>query len=162
MAYDGEVTRFGVTPVPVDDWSSNSADSGVEIDEEGSGSWWESLSVGEIALIAMLSLLIFLLSMVIVGRLRKSNFDPLEHATPNWELQVEDWGGDNYAATMEPEINFEETLMPAATSIRETPPPSSISSTRVPDEDLESLAGDLLDNPASNGSDDPFDLDDLL
>jgi len=162
VAYDGEVTRFGVTPVPVGDWSSNSVDSGVEIDEEGSGSWWESLSVGEIALIAMLSLLIFLLSMVIVGRLRKSNFDPLEHATPNWELQVEDWGEDNYAATMEPEINFEETLMPAATTIRETPPPSSISSTRVPDNDLESLAGDLLDNPASNSSDDPFDLDDLL
>ena len=120
------------------------------------------MSVGEIALIAMLSLLILLLSMVIVGRLRKSNFDPLEHATPNWELQVEDWGGDNYATTMEPEVDFESTLMPAATTIRDTPAPSRTSPSRVPDGDLESLADDLLDSPASKSSDDPFDLDDLL
>jgi len=159
VAFDGEVTRFGVTPVAVQDWSSDSLGSDVEIDEEGSGDWWNQLSPMEMALMAVLTLMILLLSMIIVGRLRKPAFDPLQHATPNWELQVEDWGGDNYETTMEPAVNFEDTLMPAATTIREAPPSTS---SPPPMDDLESLAGDLLDASSDTKSDDPFNLDDIL
>ena len=159
VAFDGEVTRFGVTPVAVQDWSSDSLGSDVEIDEEGSGDWWNQLSPMEMALMAVLTLMIILLSMIIVGRLRKPAFDPLQHATPNWELQVEDWGGDNYETTMEPEVNFEDTLMPAATTIREASPSTS---SPPPMDDLESLAGDLLDASPDTKSDDPFNLDDIL
>ncbi len=113
----------------------------------------------EMALMAVLTLMILLLSMIIVGRLRKPAFDPLQHATPNWELQVEDWGGDNYETTMEPAVNFEDTLMPAATTIREAPPSTS---GPPPMDDLESLAGDLLDASSDTKSDDPFNLDDIL
>jgi len=104
--------------------------------------------------------MIILLSMIIVGRLRKPAFDPLNHATPNWELQVDDWGGDNYATTMEPEVNFEDTLIPAATTIRDTTTPTA--SNLPPIDDLESLAGDLLGDSGVKKSDDPFDLDDIL
>ena len=159
VAFDGEVTRFGVTPVAVQDWSSDSQGSAVEIDEEGSGDWWNDLSAMEMALMAVLTLMIILLSMIIVGRLRKPAFDPLQHATPNWELQVEDWGGDNYETTMEPEANFADTLMPAATTIRET---TSSTSSPPPMDDLESLAGDLLGGSVDKKSDDPFNLDDIL
>ena len=162
VAYDGEVTRFGVTPVEVRNWTSDAQgleDSNVE----DSGEWWNELSPMEMALMALLTLMILLLSMIIVGRLRKPSFDPLEHATPNWELQVEDWGGENYATTMEPEVNFADTLVPAATSIRATSPPPSINTpvtTSV--DDLESLAGDLLGESDKKDSVDTSFLDDLL
>ena len=162
VAYDGEVTRFGVTPVEVRNWTSDAQgleDSNVE----DSGEWWNELSPMEMALMALLTLMILLLSMIIVGRLRKPSFDPLEHATPNWELQVEDWGGDNYATTMEPEVNFADTLVPAATSIRATSPPPGINTpvtTSV--DDLESLAGDLLGESDKKDSVDTSFLDDLL
>ena len=42
----------------------------------------------EAALIALLTAMILLLSMVIIGRMRKSNYNPLDYATPNWELQL--------------------------------------------------------------------------
>ena len=160
VAYDGEVTRFGVTPVAVEDWVPGTDNSGTELDEEGSGEWWNQLSPMEMALMAVLTLMIILLSMIIVGRLRKPAFDPLNHATPNWELQVDDWGGDNYATTMEPEVNFEDTLIPAATTIRDTTTPTA--SNLPPIDDLESLAGDLLGDSGVKKSDDPFDLDDIL
>jgi hypothetical protein len=160
VAYDGEVTRFGVTPVAVEDWTPGTDNSNVEIDEEGSGDWWNELSPMEMALMAVLTLMIILLSMIIVGRLRKPAFDPLKHATPNWELQVDDWGGDNYETTMEPEVNFEDTLMPAATTIRDTTTPTTSSS--PPMDDLESLAGDLLGEANEKKSEDPFNLDDIL
>ncbi len=166
VAFDGEVSRFGVTSVTVEDWSSESQNSGVEIDEEGSGEWWDELGPMEMALMAVLTLMIVLLSMIIVGRLRKSNFDPMEHATPNWELQVDDWGGENYETTIEPvesEVNFEEPLMPAATTIRDTAPSSSnITPSSVPIDDLESLAGDLLGDTNNADSLDTSFLDDLL
>ena len=160
VAFDGEVTRFGVTPVAVEDWIPGTDNSNVEIDEEGSGDWWNELSPMEMALMAVLTLMIILLSMIIVGRLRKPAFDPLKHATPNWELQVEDWGGDNYETTIEPEVNFEDTLMPAATTIRDTTTPTT--SRPPPIDDLESLAGDLLGDVDEKKSDDPFNLDDIL
>ena len=163
VATDGEVNRFGVSPVTVDAWDPANPNSGVEIDEEGSGEWWNELNPMEVALMTVLTLMIILLSMVILTRLRKARYDPLEHATPNWELQVDDWGGDNYETTMEPQVNFEETLVPAATKIREsTPPPSQTSSPPASVDDLESLADDLLDETKK---DDPMDfsfLDDLL
>jgi hypothetical protein len=162
VAYDGEVTRFGVTPVEVQNWTSST--QGIEdANVEDSGEWWNELSPMEMALMAVLTLMILLLSMIIIGRLRKPSFDPLDHATPNWELQVEDWGGDNYATTMEPEINFGDTLVPAATTIRDTSSPPTIktpSTTSI--DDLESLAGDLLDEPESKDSVDTSFLDDLL
>ena len=157
------MTRFGVLPVTVDAWDPNNSNSEVEIDEEGSGEWWDNMSAMEMALMAVLTLMIILLSMIIIGRLRKANYDPMEHATPNWELQVEDWGGDNYATTMEPEANFADTLIPAATTVQETSTPSpGRTNPTVPDEDLESLAGDLLGEAESKDSVDPFGLDDLL
>ena len=163
VATDGEVNRFGVSPVAVDEWDPSNPNSGVEIDEEGSGEWWNELNPMEMALMAVLTLMIVLLSMIILGRLRKARFDPLEHATPNWELQVDDWGGDNYETTMEPQVDFEETLVPAAATIRETtPPPSQTPSSPAPVDDLESLADDLLDETKKE---DPMDfsfLDDLL
>ena len=159
VAYDGEVTRWGIVPVIVEDWSSDSQNQNPSTPEEGAGDWWAEMSVMEIALMVVLTLMIILLSMVIIGRLRKSNYDPLEHATPNWELQVDDWGGENYETTIEPEVDFEETLVPAATTIREA---TTTPSTSVPNEDLESLAGDLLDESQSKDSADPFGLDDLL
>ena len=163
VAFDGEVTRFGVIPVTVEDWTSGSQNSNVDIDEEGSSEWWDELSPMEMALMAVLTLMIILLSMIIVGRLRNSNHNPLDHATPNWELQVDDWGGDNYETTMEPEVNFEDTLMPAATTIRETtPPPSNITPSPTSVDDLESLAGDLLGEPEKKDSLDTSFLDDLL
>ena len=163
VATDGEVTRFGVSPVTVEEWDPNNPNAGVEIDEEGSSEWWNELNPMQVALMTVLTLMIVLLSMIILGRLRKARYDPLEHATPNWELQVDDWGGDNYATTIEPQVDLEGTLVPAATAIRETtlppsrttPPPSSV-------DDLESLADDLLDDAKKE---DPMDfsfLDDLL
>ena len=162
VAYDGEVTRFGVTSVEVQNWTSDSQGAGVDIDEEGSGEWWSDLSAMEMAIIAVLTLMIVLLSMIILGRLRRSNYDPLQHATPNWELQVEDWGDDNYATPMEPVVDFGETLMPAATTIRNTESPSAQTSAPAALDDLESLAGDLLSDSQNKSSDDPFDLDGLL
>jgi len=169
VATDGEVNRFGVAPVAVDEWDPNNPNTGVEIDEEGSGEWWNELKPMQVALMTVLTLMIVLLSMIILGRLRRARYDPLEHATPNWELQVDDWGGDNYETTMEPQVDFEDTLIPAATTIREaTSPPSSTPSSpsrttqTVTDDDLESLAGDLLGKTETKDSADPFDLDDLL
>jgi hypothetical protein len=163
VASDGEVTRFGVTPVTVDEWDPNNVNSNVEIDEEGSSEWWDNMNAMEMALMAVLTLMIILLSMVIIGRLRKSNYDPMDHATPNWELQVDDWDEGNHTPTMKPEVDFEDTLMPAVTAIRETTPqPSRRTPTTVPDEDLESLAGDLLGDSQNKDSADPFGLDDLL
>jgi hypothetical protein len=163
VAYDGEVTRFGVTSVSVQNWTSDAQGSDVGIDEEGSSDWWNELSPMEMALMAVLTLMIILLSMIIVGRLRKANYNPLQHATPNWELQVEDWGGDNYETTMEPEVNFGDTLMPAATTIKETvPPPANFTPSSPPADDLESLAGDLLGESAKEDSLDTSFLDDLL
>ena len=163
VASDGEVTRFGVSPITVDAWDPNNSNSDVEIDEEGLGEWWDNMSAVEMALMAVLTLMIILLSMIIIGRLRKANYDPMDHATPNWELQVDDWGGDNFETTMEPEADFGDTLMPAATTIRETTTQSpSRMTTTVPDEDLESLAGDLLGETETKDSADPFGLDDLL
>jgi hypothetical protein len=142
---------------------SNNSNSDVEIDEEGSGEWWDNMSAMEMALMAVLTLMIILLSMIIVGRLRKANFDPMDHATPNWELQVDDWGGDNYETTMEPEADFGDTLMPAATAIRGTTTQSpSRTIIIVFDDDLESFAGDLLGETETKDSADPFGLDDLL
>ena len=64
---------------------------------------------------------------------------------------------------MEPQADFEETLVPAATKIRETTTPASqTSSPPASVDDLESLADDLLDETKK---DDPMDfsfLDDLL
>ena len=64
---------------------------------------------------------------------------------------------------------FEDTLIPAATTIREaTPPPTGTPSSptrtnpTVTDDDLESLAGDLLGKTETKDSADPFGLDDLL
>ena len=162
VAYDGEVTRFGVVPVVVEDWTPGNDNTEVEIDEEGSGEWWDNLSAMEVALIALLTAMILLLSMVIIGRMRKSNYNPLDYATPNWELQNEDWSDDSYATPMAPEVDFGETLMPAADSIRTTSMPAPAPQNNVPMDDLESLAGDLLDAPMNTKSDDPFNLDDLL
>ncbi len=162
VAYDGEVTRFGVVPVVVEDWTPGNDNTEVEIDEEGSGEWWDNLSAMEVALIALLTAMILLLSMVIIGRMRKSNYNPLDYATPNWELQNEDWSDDSYATPMAPEVDFGETLMPAADSIRTTSMPAPTPQNNVPMDDLESLAGDLLDAPMNTKSDDPFNLDDLL
>lgn len=162
VAYDGEVTRFGVIPVVVEDWTPGNDNTEVEIDEEGSGEWWDNLSAMEVALIALLTVMILLLSMVIIGRMRKSNYNPLDYATPNWELQNEDWSDDSYATPMAPEVDFGETLMPAADSIRSTSMPVPTPQNNVPMDDLESLAGDLLDAPMNTKSDDPFNLDDLL
>ena len=162
VAYDGEVTRFGVVPVVVEDWTPGNDNTEVEIDEEGSGEWWDNLSAMEVALIALLTVMILLLSMVIIGRMRKSNYNPLDYATPNWELQNEDWSDDSYATPMAPEVDFGETLMPAADSIRTTSMPAPAPQNNVPMDDLESLAGDLLDAPMNTKSDDPFNLDDLL
>ena len=162
VAYDGEVTRFGVVPVVVEDWTPGNDNTEVEIDEEGSGEWWDNLSAMEVALIALLTAMILLLSMVIIGRMRKSNYNPLDYATPNWELQNEDWSDDSYATPMAPEVDFGETLMPAADSIRSTSMPAPAPQNNVPMDDLESLAGDLLDAPMNTKSDDPFNLDDLL
>ena len=163
VATDGEVNRFGVSPVTVDAWDPTNPNSGVEIDEEGSGEWWNELKPMQVALMTVLTLMIVLLSMIILGRLRRARYDPLEHATPNWELQVDDWGGDNYATTMEPQVDLEDTLVPAATTIRETtPPPTSRPSEPAQADDLESLADDLLDETKKE---DPMDfsfLDDLL
>ena len=161
VATDGEVNRFGVAPVTVDAWDPSQVNSDENIDSEGEGEWWNELNPMEMALMAVLTLMIILLSMIIIGRLRKSRFDPLEHATPNWELQVEDWGGDNYATTMEPQVDFEETLMPAATSIQENTP-SPVTRSPAPVDDLESLADDLLDQPQKKESVDTSFLDDLL
>jgi len=162
VAYDGEVNRFGVLSVPVDNWTASSDQSGIDIEEEGSGAWWDGLSALELALIAMLSLMIVLLSLIVVGRLRKPKYDPLQHATPNWELQVEDWGDDNYAVPMQPEVDFAETLVPAATSIERAPQPTSnyTPATGVVD-DLESLSSDLLGESKKESVDTSF-LDDLL
>ena len=162
VAFDGEVTRFGVTPVVVEDWTPGNDNTEVEIDEEGSGEWWDNLSAMEVALIALLTAMILLLSMVIIGRMRKSDYNPLDYATPNWELQNEDWSDDSYATPMAPEVDFGETLMPAADSIRSTSMPAPAPENNVPMDDLESLAGDLLDTPMNTKSDDPFNLDDLL
>ncbi len=162
VAYDGEVTRFGVVPVVVEDWTPGNDNTEVEIDEEGSGEWWDNLSAMEVALIALLTAMILLLSMVIIGRMRKSDYNPLDYATPNWELQNEDWSDDSYATPMAPEVDFGETLMPAADSIRTTSMPAPAPQNNVPMDDLESLAGDLLDAPMNTKSDDPFNLDDLL
>ncbi len=162
VAYDGEVTRFGVVPVAVEDWTPGNENTEVEIDEEGSGEWWDDLSAMEVALIAVLTLMIVLLSMIIVGRLRKSSYNPLDYATPNWELQVEDWSGDSYATTMSPEVDFGDTLVPAATTIQSTSPPTNSQQSSASMDDLESLAGDLLGEPENKKSDDPFNLDDIL
>ena len=163
VATDGEVNRFGVSPVAVEEWDPENPNAGVEIDEEGSGEWWNELNPMQVALMTVLTLMIVLLSMIILGRLRRARYDPLEHATPNWELQVDDWGGDNYATTMEPQVDLEDTLVPAATTIRETtPPPTSRPSEPAQADDLESLADDLLDDTKKE---DPMDfsfLDDLL
>ena len=149
-------------PVVVEDWTPGNDNTEVEIDEEGSGEWWDNLSAMEVALIALLTVMILLLSMVIIGRMRKSNYNPLDYATPNWELQNEDWSDDSYATPMAPEVDFGETLMPAADSIRSTSMPAPTPQNNVPMDDLESLAGDLLDAPMNTKSDDPFNLDDLL
>ena len=163
VAFDGEVTRFGVVSVAVEDWAPGNENTEVEIDEEGSGEWWDNLSAMEVALIALLTAMILLLSMIIIGRMRKSSYNPLDYATPNWELQVEDWGDDSYATPMAAEVDFGDPLMPAASSIRNTSTPApSPQSTTVPMDDLESLAGDLLNEPQSKKSDDPFTLDDIL
>ncbi|MEE2758889.1 MAG: hypothetical protein VYA86_02795 [Candidatus Thermoplasmatota archaeon] len=164
VAFDGEVTRYGVVPVAVEDWTPGTENTEVTPDEAGSGEWWNDLSAMEISLIALLTLMIFLLSMIIVGRLRKSRYNPLDYATPNWELQVEDWGGDTYATEMSPEVDFQDTLMPAATSIRSTEASPTPSSSQIPIQmdDLESLAGDLLGETTSKKSEDPFNLDDIL
>ena len=64
---------------------------------------------------------------------------------------------------MEPEVNFADTLVPAATSIRATSPPPGINTpvtTSV--DDLESLAGDLLGESDKKDSVDTSFLDDLL
>jgi hypothetical protein len=163
VATDREVNRFGVSPVAVEEWDPDNPNTGVEIDEEGSGEWWNELNPMQVALMAVLTLMIILLSMIILGRLRKARYDPLEHATPNWELQVDDWGGDNYETTMEPQVDLQETLVPAATTIRETTSqPSRTTSPPTSVDDLESLAGDLLDETKKE---DPMDfsfLDDLL
>jgi len=163
VATDGEVNRFGVTPVAVDEWDPNNPNAVVEIDEEGSGEWWNELNPMQVALMTVLTLMIVLLSMIILGRLRKARYNPMEHATPNWELQTEDWGGENYETTIEPQVDLEDTLISAATTIRETTStPSRTTSPPVSVGDLESLAGDLLDEPKKE---DPMDfsfLDDLL
>ena len=146
----------------VEDWTPGNENTEVEIDEEGSGEWWNNLSAMEVALIALLTAMILLLSMVIIGRMRKSNYNPLDYATPNWELQVEDWSDESYATPMAPEVDFGETLMPAANSIQSTSTSPSSPQPTAPMDDLESLAGDLLEGSASKKSDDPFNIDDLL
>jgi len=63
---------------------------------------------------------------------------------------------------MAPEVDFGETLMPAADSIQSTNTSPSSPQPTAPMDDLESLAGDLLEGSASKKSDDPFNIDDLL
>ena len=116
---DGSTNRFGVTPVEVPVWSPSQVDGEGDGDstEEGSGAWWENLSVLEIALILTLTAMILLLALVLIVRLRKPRYDPLDHATPNWELQVEDWSDSNSDAPLGLDLNFEDTLLPAAARI---------------------------------------------
>lgn len=172
VASDGDVTRFGVDAVRVDPWVPGTSTGGEEEQtEEGSGAWWEQLTPMEVALIAILSMMIMLLTLVIVVRLRKPRYNPLEHATPNWALPVEDWSDDGYASPLPPEVDFADTLMPAAASIQAAAPapvedPNTGLSSQpaaAPVDDLDSLAGDLLGGttPKSDGVDTSF-LDDLL
>ncbi|MEE2758733.1 MAG: hypothetical protein VYA86_02000 [Candidatus Thermoplasmatota archaeon] len=169
---DGSTNRFGVTPVEVPVWSPSQVDGEGDGDstEEGSGAWWENLSVLEIALILTLTAMILLLALVLIVRLRKPRYDPLDHATPNWELQVEDWSDSNSDAPLGLDLNFEDTLLPAAARIEasKTAPvsdevtsiPSVVS---TPSTDLDAIAEGLLDDtkPKSKGVDTSF-LDDLL
>ena len=173
---DGQVNRFGVESVMVPVWQPGQASAEDEdLNEEGSGAWWQSLSVMEIALLAILAAMIALLSLILVVRLRKPRYDPLKHATPNWELQLEDWSGDDGTGTpMTPEVDFADTLIPAASSIESTPTvattPSSVDSNAgfaprntTPESSIDDLANDLLGNASSKGDDiDTSFLDDLL
>ena len=52
--------------------------------------------------------------------------------------------------------------MPAANSIQSTSTAPTSPQNTAPVDDLESLAGDLLGDPTSKKSDDPFNIDDLL
>ena len=64
---------------------------------------------------------------------------------------------------MEPEVNFADTLVPAATSIRTTSPPPGLNTPATTSvDDLESLAGDLLGESDNKDSVDTSFLDDLL
>ena len=166
VASDGEVTRYGVDSVRVDPYvESTEPTREGDQSEEGSGAWWEQLTSMEVALITILSMMIMLLTFVIVLRLRKPRFDPMLDATPNWSLQVEDWSDGGFATELPPDVDFANTLMPAAAEIKSSAASdeSFASPSPAPLDDLDSLAGDLLSGPAPKRDDMDTDfLDDLL
>ena len=176
VASDGEVTRFGVDPVRVEPWEPGKVTTpSDEQTEEGSGDWWKELGAMEIALIAILSMMILLLSMIIVIRLRKLSFDPLEHATSNWALQVEDWSDEGHGLPMDPDSDFDSAVTPAAESTEAAAaPPTDPNTGFAPEvspapvaplddlDDLDDLASDLLGTGKKDDVVDTSFLDDLL
>ena len=93
----------------------------------------------------------------------------MDHATPNWELQIEDWDDGEAGSPMDPDIDFEETLIPAASEIKaqSTPATQAASSfapsTSVPSTDLDEIAEGLLEGTKSKTKElDTSFLDDLL
>jgi hypothetical protein len=173
VASDGEVTRFGVDPVRVEPWEPGKVTTpSEEQTEEGSGDWWKELGAMEIALIAILSMMILLLSMIIVIRLRKPSFDPLEHATSNWALEVDDWSDGGLGLPMDPDSDFDSAVTPVAESTEAAAaPPTGPNAGFTPEvspapiaplDDLDDLASDLLGTGKKDDVVDTSFLDDLL
>jgi hypothetical protein len=169
VASDGSVTRFGVDSIRVEMWDPESMpDDGNQPNEEGSGAWWEELSTLEIALIATLLSMILLLALVLVVRLRRPRYNPLDHATSNWELQLEDWSDPEFSNPVVPEAG--ELTEPPGLVPQASPPPQSIVDSNAgfapkpePETNLDDIASDLLDMTTSKSTEiDTSFLDDLL
>ena len=175
VAFDGEVHRFGVNPYHLLPYEPPEDVEGSGPGEGESTQWWSVFSTFELLAIVLLSLMILLLSLVLVIRLRKPRINPLDHATPNWELQGDDWGDGDVVGG----IDYGATLLPAAESITgAASPPVSASAptstqtslaatgTTTPvgtDDSLDDLAADLLgDSPKKDEELDTSFLDDLF
>ncbi len=167
VAFDGDVHRFGVDPYHLLPYEPPADVEGDGSGEGEASQWWEAFSSFELVAISLLSLMIILLSLVLVIRLRKPRFDPLDHATPNWELQGDDWADGGLSEN----VDFAATLLPAAESITSVTTAPQVKSDTAPappipadvHESLDDLAADLLvDSPKKDDEVDTSFLDDLL
>jgi hypothetical protein len=104
--------------------------------------------------------------------LRKPSFDPLEHASSNWALQVEDWSDEGLGLPMDPDSDFDSAVTPAAESTEAAAAPPADPNTGfapevspapvAPLDDLDDLASDLLGTGKKDDVVDTSFLDDLL
>ena len=129
VAHDGDVHRYGVDPVHLAPWVPGEDGGGDGTgDEETSGGLLDLFGDIEMVIIALLGMLIGVLLLVLIARLRRPRYNPLDHASPNWGLPVENWDDDPFALppSAAPEVDYAATLMPAASNLAQNtvaPPP---------------------------------------